>query len=152
MDPSIKLSQVQGIGPYFLHKLETLGIVTVGDLLFHFPFRYDDFSNLSNAMEAQEGEKVTLVGEIWQIQNIFTRGGKVLTKAVFNDGSGPIDLTWFNQSWLTKSLAAGDRVQVSGKISKYKNKISIMAPTWEKQTGIRTSDISHQTLDTVIVV
>lgn len=145
----VKLSQVEGIGPYFIRKLESLGITTIGDLIFHFPFRYDDFSNLSSALDAKEGEKVTLIGEIWQIQNIFTRAGRVLTKAVFNDGSGPIELTWFNQSWLTKSISPGDKLQVSGKISKYKNKVGIIAPIWEKATNVISAEAGIKKKDSL---
>jgi ATP-dependent DNA helicase RecG len=132
MKPNTDLSQISGFGPYLVKKLNSLGLFTVRDLIYHFPFRYDDFSNLSSGLEAQEGDKVTLVGEIWQINNIYTRSRKVLTKAIFNDGSGPIELTWFNSPWLTKSITVGDQLQISGKVSKFKNKISIVAPVWER--------------------
>ncbi|OGE64379.1 hypothetical protein A3J13_01375, partial [Candidatus Daviesbacteria bacterium RIFCSPLOWO2_02_FULL_36_8] len=69
---------------------------------------------------------------IWSIKNIYTRYGKVLTQALFNDGTSPIQLTWFNQSYLTKQIKAGDRLQVSGKLTKYQSKLSIMVPRWEK--------------------
>lgn len=138
MDLSTQLSQIPGIGSGYVWRLKQLGLETVNDLIHHYPFRYDDFSSLSSAGEAQLDTKVTLQGEIWSIQNIYTRYGKVLTQAVFNDGTIPITLTWFNQGWLTKQLKAGDRVQISGKLTKYKNKYTIMAPVWERL------DISHQ--------
>ncbi len=121
---------------------------TVRDLIFHFPFRYDDFSTVSEAKEAGLGEKVTLQGEIWSIKNIYTRFGKVLTQAIFNDGTSPIILTWFNQSWLIKQIKTGDRLQISGKLTKYKNKISMMAPTWEKTDGVSVSQDSHRGIHT----
>src|SRR3989344_6519866 len=125
MNLNTPLSSLLGIGYTFSRRLERLGLLTVADLIYHFPFRYDDFSNVSNALDAQIGEKVTLKGEIWSIRNIFTRSRKVLTRAVFNDGTSPITLTWFNQSYLTKSIITGDKLQISGKLSKYKNKLSI---------------------------
>ncbi|MBI2330331.1 ATP-dependent DNA helicase RecG [Candidatus Daviesbacteria bacterium] len=132
MELQTSLSQITGIGPGLLYKLKRLNLNTIEDLIYHFPFRYDDFSNTTSALEAQIGETVTLQGEIWSIQNIYTRSRKIITKAVFNDGTSPIELTWFNSSWLTKQIQTGDRLQVSGKITKYKNKISIIAPRWEK--------------------
>lgn len=132
MDLKTQLSSLTGIGPGLLYKLKRLNLNTVEDLIYHFPFRYDDFSNATSALDAQVGETVTLQGEIWSIANIYTRSRKIITKAVFNDGSAPIELTWFNSSWLTKQIQTGDRLQVSGKISKYKNKISMIAPRWEK--------------------
>ncbi len=132
MDLKTQLSSLTGIGQGTLWKLKKLELQTVEDLIYHFPFRYDDFSNLKSAHEAKIGEVVTLVGEIWSIKNIFTRSRKVLTQAIFNDGTAPIVLTWFNQVWLTKQISVGDRLQISGKLDKYKNKLSIMVPRWER--------------------
>lgn len=132
MDLQTHLFSILGIGPSIVKKLARLNLLTVEDLIHHYPFRYDDFSHTSNALEAQIGQKVTLVGEIWSIKAIYTRSRKVLVQAIFNDGTSPITLTWFNQGWLTKSIQTGDRLQVSGKLSKYKNKLSIIAPVWEK--------------------
>ncbi|MBI4036059.1 ATP-dependent DNA helicase RecG [Candidatus Daviesbacteria bacterium] len=137
------LDQLIGIGPGLSYKLKKLNLNTVEDLIYHFPFRYDDFSAIKSSTEAQIGEIVTLQGEIWSIKNIFTRYGKVLTQAIFNDGQSPVALTWFNQSWLTKQIKTGDRLQISGKLSKYKGKLSIMAPKWEKQ--LPTSNVGIHT-------
>ncbi len=141
MDLQTSLSSLPGIGPYFGKKMEKLELFTLRDLIFHFPFRYDDYSVIKKAAEAQIGEIVTLQGEIWSIKNIYTRYGKILTQAIFNDGTSPVTLTWFNQSYLTKSISTGDKLQISGKLAKYKNKLSIMVPQWEKMTegkGIHT--------------
>ncbi len=132
MNLQTALFSLNGIGQGFAKRLERLNLFTLGDLITHYPFRYDDFSEVSSALEAQVDQKVTLQGEIWSISNVYTRSRKVLTKAIFNDGTTPIELTWFNQSWLTKQIIVGDRIQVSGKISKYKNKYSMVMPTWEK--------------------
>ncbi len=140
------LSSISGIGYTFAKRLENLGLLSVKDLIYHFPFRYDDFSNVTNSLEAQVGEKVTLQGEIWSIRNIYTKTRKILTMAVFNDGTVPIQLTWFNSQFLIKSIKVGDRLQISGKLSKYKNKLSIIAPVWEKLDVLsqQSSVVSHQ--------
>lgn len=135
------LANLVGIGLTYAKRLQYLGLFTLEDLISHFPFRYDDFSNISSALEAKVGERVTLQGEIWSIKNIYTRFGKVLTQAIFNDGTSPIVLTWFNSPWITKQLVAGDRVQVSGKLTKYKSKLSIMAPAWEKITSVAVQTV-----------
>ncbi len=132
MDLQTQLSQLTGIGPGLLYKLSRLNLNTVEDLIYHFPFRYDDFSQSTTIKDAQLNQVVTLQGEIWSIKNIYTRSRKILTQAIFNDGTSPIELTWFHQSWLTKQIQTGDRLQVSGKLTKYKSKLSIMMPRWEK--------------------
>ncbi len=140
MNLNTPLFQVAGIGPISAQKLTRLNLFKVEDLLHHYPSRYDDFSNVTSTVDAQVGEKVTITGEIWSIRNIYTRTGKVLTEAILNDGNSPITLTWFNQSWLTKQISVGDNLQVSGKVSKYKNKISIVAPVWEKTSVIPSKE------------
>lgn len=132
MNLDTPLSKIAGIGPNFAKKLLYLNLFTLEGLLNHYPFRYDDYSNTVSVMDAKVGEKVTLQGEIWSISNIYTRSRKIITKAIFNDGTSPIELTWFNQSWLAKQIAVGDRLQISGKITKYKSKFSILMPVWEK--------------------
>ncbi|MCR4305716.1 MAG: ATP-dependent DNA helicase RecG [Candidatus Daviesbacteria bacterium] len=150
MNLGTSLSEVTGIGPGLLYKLKRLNLNTVEDLIYHFPFRYDDFSNTTSALEAKIGETVTLQGEIWSIQNIYTRSRKIITKAIFNDGTSPIELTWFNSSWLMKQIQTGDRLQVSGKVSKYKNKLSVIAPRWEKLESVQlpTPGVEAQSLHT----
>lgn len=142
MNLQTPLSGLTGIGPGYLYRLKRLNLNTIKDLIYHFPFRYDDFSNTTSALEAKVGEYVTLHGEIWTIANIYTRSRKIITKAVFNDGSTPLELTWFNSSWLIKQIQTGDKLQISGKISKYKNKLSIVAPKWEKIQNIQKA-ITH---------
>lgn len=148
MQLATPVSALPGIGSSYLWRLKQLNIETMEDLIFHFPFRYDDFSNVSSAREAQIGQKVTLKGEIWSINNIYTRSRKVLTQAVFNDGSLPITLTWFNQPWLIKNIQAGDKLQISGKLNKYKNKLTIVAPVWEKISNDQSLTTNSQSLHT----
>lgn len=131
MDLTTSLSTLTGVGFYLSYKLKKLNLQTVADLIYYFPFRYDDFSQTVKINEAQTGQLVTLQGEIWSIKNVYTRSRKILTRAIFNDGTFPVNLTWFNQSWLTKQIKVGDKLQVSGKLTKYKNKLSIIMPKWE---------------------
>src|SRR5258708_7761964 len=104
MKPHTLLSNLVGIGPIYISRLGRLGIKTVQDLLYHFPFRYEDLSAVRRIAEVREGEVITVRGQIWEIQNIRTRTGKFLTKALVNDGTGSLELVWFNQPYLTKSL------------------------------------------------
>ncbi|MDP3973870.1 MAG: ATP-dependent DNA helicase RecG [Candidatus Daviesbacteria bacterium] len=152
MDLHTSLSYLTGIGPSLIFKLKRLNLNTLEDLIYHFPFRYDDFSAMSTAKDTQIGQIVTLQGEIWSIKNVYTRARKVLTQAIFNDETTPITLTWFNQSWLAKQIQVGDRLQISGKMAKYKNKLSIIMPKWEKLESLLPlrgpTAVSHQPLHT----
>lgn len=149
MNLDTPLRHISGIGYVQATRLANLNLITVNDLINHFPFRYDDFSETTSINEAQLETKVTLKGEIWSIKNIFTKYGKKLTQAVFNDGTNSINLTWFNQTYLTKSIKVGDRLQVSGKLTKFGSKLSIMMPVWERLASDNSpSAISHKPLHT----
>lgn len=148
MDLNTPLKALTGIGPNYAKKLEYLGLFTLEDLINHYPFRYDDFSSNQALSQVSVGEKVTLKGEVWSIKNTHTRFGKVLTQAVFNDGTGTIELVWFNQPWLTKSINTGDSLQVSGKINRKGNKLSLVFPVWEKLESSQSSVVSNQTIHT----
>ncbi|MFH0937159.1 MAG: ATP-dependent DNA helicase RecG [Candidatus Daviesbacteria bacterium] len=148
MDLKTPLAAFTGIGPTFAKRLEKLGLFNVEDLINHYPFRYDDFSNISSVAQAQIGDVVTIKGEIWAIKNIYTRFGKVLTRATLNDGTAAIEIIWFNQSWLTKSIKVGDKIQASGKIDRKGYKTTLVSPQWEKLDSLQTSVVSHQTIHT----
>ena len=65
-----KISELPAIGPAYVKKLHKVGIKTAGDLLFYFPFRYDDFSDVKRISEVELGEVVSVVGKIVDIQNV----------------------------------------------------------------------------------
>lgn len=132
MDLKTSLSKITGIGPYYINRLKRLDLNTLEDLIYHFPFRYDDFSNVSKLSDVKIGDKVTIKGEVWQIKNAYTKFRKVITKALINDGSAAIELVWFNQPYLTKAIKIGDRLNVAGEISKFAGKLSIVSPDYEK--------------------
>lgn len=144
MNLDTPLRHIPGIGYIHGRRLAEINLLTISDLISHFPFRYDDFSEIVPINEAQLNTKVTLKGEIWSIKNIFTRYGKKLTQAIFNDGSNSINLTWFNSTYLTKNIKVGDRLQISGKLTKYNSKLSIIMPVWEKIDSYQLSAVSHQ--------
>ena len=63
---------ISGVGQYYQAKLEKLGIKTVRDLFFHFPKRYEDFSNFKNIEDIEIGEIATITGKIADIKTIRT--------------------------------------------------------------------------------
>lgn len=111
--------------------LEKLGIYRLSDLLFHVPFRYEDYSLISNIANVQEGEIVTIQGNILTIDNAYTRGGMKLQKALVSDDTGTIQVTWFNQPYLSKILKKGDAVSLSGKIEIFNNTLLLQSPEYE---------------------
>ncbi len=150
MDSQTPIENLPGIGSHYARKLKKLEIETVEDLIYHFPFRYDDFSQISAISNLIPGEKISIQGVIWQIRNIRTRGGKFVTVATVADQSSTIEVIWFNQPYLTKTLKAGLPVSLSGKVQLDGNHPKLISPSYEViRTGNRPSTIDHsQTLHT----
>src|SRR5450759_3525807 len=109
MDLQTPVSDVSRTYKMFRGRLEKLGIVTLKDFLFHVPFRYDDYSLISNIENIQAGETVTVKGTVEEINNTYTRKFKTLQRATVKDDTGSINILWFIQPFLTKAIHIGDQ-------------------------------------------
>ena len=127
------IEEIPRVGPAFQKKLKRMGINTVRDLLFHFPHRYEDFSKLTKISEVKLNEIVCIRGKILEIENIRTWKKRMfLTKAVVQDETAAIKVTWFNQPYLTKTLKKGDYISLVGKTSLGKEGMYLASPAYEK--------------------
>lgn len=123
------------IGPKYEKLLEKLEIKTVGDLLYHIPFRYDDYSRKVKIKDAVVGEVVSITGFLGKVTNIATPYGKKLTLAKIVDETDSLSLIWFNQHYLKTTLKENKTYTISGKITLYKNKKCIFSPEFEEGEG-----------------
>ena len=138
------LTVLNGIGPKNAQILSGLGLNTLDDLLYYFPRRYDDYSQLKPINRLKFGEEVTVIGMIQSIANRSVRGGQAsLIEAVLSDGTSFLRLTWFNQPWLTQKLPEGTQIVVSGKIDMYLGRLVMTGPDWEllEQEHLHTNRI-----------
>jgi len=128
------IDKIPSIGPFYQKKLNKLGIKTVEDLVFHFPHKYDDFSNLITINKAKAGEKCSVRGEVVKIENkrIFKRK-MVLTQATINDQTGKIKAVWFNQSYVLKNINEGETFLFSGKVAQRQSSLVLVNPLYQKQ-------------------
>ncbi len=133
MKLSDSVGKIPKVGPAYIKRLHKLGVKTIYDLLFHFPHRYEDFSNIKKISEAKIHEIVCIQGKIITIENQATfRKRFVITRAVVKDNTGMMQITWFNQPYLIQSLKIGDMVSLAGKISTGKDGTHISNPIYEK--------------------
>ena len=133
-----------GVGPKNGETLKKLGLETLEDMLYFFPRRYDDYSQLKTINRLEYGEQVTVIGTIQSSNSRKVRNGKMnITEAVISDGTGNLRATWFNQPWLTKKLRPGLQVVLSGKIDQYLGRISTSNPDVEQieQQNLHTNRI-----------
>jgi ATP-dependent DNA helicase RecG len=138
------LTVLFGVGPKNAELLRTLGLNTLEDLLYYFPRRYDDYSQLKTINRLQYGEELTVVGTVQSIASRPVRGGATqITEAIVSDGTGALRLTWFNQPWLASRLPAGTQLVLSGKIDMYLGRLVMNSPDWEymEQEHLHTNRI-----------
>jgi ATP-dependent DNA helicase RecG len=108
---------------------KALGLVTVDDLLRHYPRRYAERGTLTDLSTLEDGESVTVLAEIEQVTNrpMKQRRGSIL-EAVVTDGHGRLSLTFFNQGWRERELRPGRRGLFAGQISSFRGKRQLAHP------------------------
>ncbi len=128
-----KIAQLGPIAKKLANKLKKLEIETVSDLIFYYPFRYEDFGRLAAISDVKAGEEITVIGRIEMIASRRShRQRKVMTEALLTDDSGSIKIIWFNQPWILKTLKAGDTLRVYGKVAGDHFSLHFNSPNWEK--------------------
>ncbi|MBI4999441.1 ATP-dependent DNA helicase RecG [Candidatus Gottesmanbacteria bacterium] len=135
MEFTTPIQKVYMVGPIYGKRLEKLGIKTVEDLLCHFPHRYEDYSLISKISQVQAGETVTLRGTVTQMKNEYTKTGKKIQKAVVSDGTDSMEIVWFNQPFLVKTIKVGENYSFSGKADWFGHKVVMVSPEYEKLTS-----------------
>lgn len=108
---------LKNIGQKKAERFHHLGISTIGDLLHHAPFRYENWSNRLhvNAFN-EEGMEAVFYGEVIDWKQIQWRPGRTLIKALLSGNEGGIVAVWFNRPHLHKIFEKGLRLLISGKI------------------------------------
>src|SRR3989344_8530164 len=119
------------IGPIYAKRLEKLEIATAGDLLTHIPARYEDYSLISKIGSLQAGETVTIIVSLISVKNTYTKRGFVLQRAQVADETGQLEVTWFNQPFLVKTLRSIHRVALVGKVEMSGFKLTLVSPEYE---------------------
>ncbi len=126
------LTVLQGVGPKHAATLESLGMRTLGDMLYYFPRRYEDYSQLKPIKNLWYGEQVTVIGTLQSVHTRPIRGGAAtIVEAILGDGTGTLRLSWFNQPWLANRLKEGQQISVSGTVDQYLGRLVMNQPDWE---------------------
>lgn len=132
-----KLSSALRTTPAKLLLLRSMGLQTVKDLLLHYPFRYEDKSELRSIALFNLQETNTSRGMLSPIRNEKTKFGKLIQRATFTDESGAsADCIWFNQPYLPQQWGVSSKVLISGKVKLNQGRLSFQSPvmeTWSEE-------------------
>ena len=103
--------------------LNKLRIFSIADLLFHFPVRYSDMSELKKISELVAGDTATVYGKVSKLKTKKAfRSGIPMAEGEIEDLSGKIKIIWFHQAYLAKMIQNGDTVKLTGKVAQKNNK------------------------------
>ncbi len=118
-----QVTAVPGIGPSQEAKLHRLGIRTVQDLLLYFPREHHDYSKLEHIGMIPLEQVVTIMGMIWEVENVRSANGRVRTLAKISDQTGQIRAVWFNQPYLARQLTRGSYIVLTGTKQRFGNRV-----------------------------
>jgi ATP-dependent DNA helicase RecG len=133
MNLSTPIEKLPYVGKIYQKRLKKLGIKNIRDLLYYFPHRYEDFSNVIDISNVKINQFCSIRGKILAIENTRTWKKRMnITNAIVEDNTGAIKVTWFNQPYLTKNLKPDDNVSLAGKVTTGKNGVYMSSPAYEK--------------------
>jgi len=137
--PDTAVQFLKGVGEGRARALAAYGIETVRDLLWFFPFRYEDRRHPTRIAEVGRhvDEPVLLRGKVISAKShVSPRRRMKIFEAVLEDGSGAVKLIWFNQPYLSDQIDRGDRLSVYGIPRRGTfGPLQIESPDWEKFEG-----------------
>lgn len=99
-------------------KIRSLNINTLHDLLYYFPRAYDDRTNIKKIEELRGDEYVVLKVQFLAVLTPYIPGRLKMTKARATDGTGVIDVVWFQMPYLAKSLKTGEDYILIGHVKR----------------------------------
>jgi len=144
----IALSTLKGVGPAMVKRLEKIGLISVQDLLFHLPLRYEDRTRVTTIRDCLPGTHTNIIGEI--TNNQITHGKRRMLVIDLNDGTGNVQLCFFSFSASQKnSLSIGRTIRCYGEIKRGPRGFQIVHPEYKSLDDDRALTPVEETLTPV---
>ncbi|NJL94162.1 MAG: DNA helicase RecG, partial [Anaerolineae bacterium] len=127
------LTAISGVGPAVAEKLERVGFGprTVGELLYLFPRRYDDYTRMLPLNRVAPHQQVAVVGTVRSIAEVAGNSGRKRIIVTVEDSTKKMQVTFFNQPWLLRQIKPGMQLVFSGKADLYRDQVGMTNPEWE---------------------
>ena len=133
LDLNLDIKKLHSIANSLSSDLKKMNIQTLADLLWYFPQRYDDLSNVRLTKDINENEVNTVCVKITKLKTYRAwRAKMMITELVAEDDSGPVEAIWFRQKFISQILKIGDQVYLSGKVKAKKSLWQFISPSYEK--------------------
>jgi len=137
MELTTPISQIPKVGKTTAKKLENIGLKNCQNLLYHFPFRYEDWSKIITIKELKNRGSGTIKAKIKTIHSRRTpRKRMIITEAIVSDQSDSIKVVWFGQLFLINVLKPGQEIYLAGKVE-YDEVfgLQLISPSYEFSKG-----------------
>ena len=125
------VDEIPFIPKKFINKFPNINIFNLLDLIYHFPYRYEDYTNIRKIVHLKENDSVSIIGEVKKSILLPNKKGPRATRISISDGSGFISATWFRQPYLIKNFKIGTKVALAGRVTKWKNYLQLDNPYFE---------------------
>jgi len=138
VDLDSRVTAIRGISDRRAELLARLGIRTVGDLLRHYPARYEDRRSVVPLAEVAPRQPAVVAVHVTGPGETIRRGGQQITRVPVADASGEGVLTWFGQPYRASQFPVGTRLVCCGVARAVAGLVSILSPECEVVTGERS--------------
>ena len=144
----VPLSTLKGVGPSLAEKLERIGLLSVQDILFHLPLRYEDKTRITTVRELLVGTATNIIGDVTDSQ--ITHGKRRMLVVTLDDGTGSIQLCFFSFSAsLKNSLAIGKTIRCYGEVKRGPRGYQMVHPEYKSLDDDRELTAAEETLTPV---
>ncbi|OGH41242.1 MAG: hypothetical protein A2965_01370 [Candidatus Levybacteria bacterium RIFCSPLOWO2_01_FULL_40_96] len=89
---------------------------------------------VSKIGKLRAGDVATIKGEVDSIKNVYTKGYRRIQKARVKDNTGEVEIVWFNQPFILKTIKKGERISISGKVDQDGGKLVFRSPDYELES------------------
>ncbi len=131
------------VGSKMAEKLDNLGINTIEDMLFTFPRRYDDYTQMRTINHLKPGETVTVAAAVRSAMRKQGKTGQPYLLVMLDDETACLQVAFFGQMWLQRQFKRGSQVILSGKVDLFRGDLMMTNPEWEmlERENLHTSRI-----------
>lgn len=113
--PDTPVRYLKGVGPKTAQRFEKLGILTLADLLCHYPRRYVDFTQPYSIAQAPAETECVVKAEVYaKLGGRMLPGGRQMERLTAGDGVSTLEVTWFNNPYAIKKLEIGQEYFFQG--------------------------------------
>jgi len=116
---------IAGLQSAPVSKLAKKGVHTVRDLLEYVPRTYMDLSTTKKIRELKIGEEATVLGKVHKVDGRYLRGRKHMLSVRIGDGTGYIELVYWNQPFRAKNFSTGMKIAVAGRFERRAGKLQV---------------------------